>query len=220
MAALETGEAMAIYLTMADPGDGLPRDVFSASVRNGTSTHERDGAHNGAVDDNAGAGDDGATHERDGTPADGDGPRDVFTANADGGNGAPGDVNGHLREFMESQNGFRGGRGERDANSVLTAAIALRRAHGLPTWVLYIDFVKAFDRVVRSLLWRWLARLGVPDKLIRLLKAMQANVSVIFDVGDVRSTLKSIIGVSKATHWPRFSTFCTKTASLLRCGDT
>ena len=98
---------------------------------------------------------------------------------------------------MESQTGFRGGRGERDANPVLTAAIALRRAHGLPTWVLHIDFVKAFDRVARSLLWRWLARLGVSDKLIRLLtdRDMHANVNVIFDVGDVRSTLKSIIGV-------------------------
>jgi hypothetical protein len=96
---------------------------------------------------------------------------------------------------MESQFGFRRRRGGRDADFITTNALASRRAHGLTTWILYIDFVKAFDRAVRSLLWIWLAKLGVPDKLIRLLKAMHAEVNVIFEIGEVRAQLRSLIGV-------------------------
>jgi hypothetical protein len=100
-----------------------------------------------------------------------------------------------LQRAMESQYGFRRRRGGRDADFITTNALASRRAHGLTTWILYIDFVKAFDRAVRTLLWKWLARLGAPDKLIRLLKAMHARVNVIFEIGEVRAQLQSLIGV-------------------------
>jgi hypothetical protein len=96
---------------------------------------------------------------------------------------------------MESQFGFRRRRGGRDADFITTNALASRRAHGLTTWILYIDFVKAFDRAVRTLLWKWLAKLGAPDKLIRLLKAMHAKVDVIFEIGEVKAQLRSLIGV-------------------------
>ena len=46
----------------------------------------------------------------------------------------------------ETQCGFRGGRGCGDAIFTLKQLIRKRREHGLETWVLFIDLVKAFDR--------------------------------------------------------------------------
>ena len=48
----------------------------------------------------------------------------------------------------------------------------------METWVLLCDQVKAFDRVSRELLWKVLARLGIPVKLISLLKALHKDVEV------------------------------------------
>ena len=72
-----------------------------------------------------------------------------------------------------------------------------RREHGLETWVLLLDLVKAFDRVPRELLWLVLLRLGVPPKLVRLLQALHDQVHVGFDVNGVTRTLMSVIGVKQ-----------------------
>ena len=105
----------------------------------------------------------------------------------------------------ESQCGFRGGRGGADAIFTLKQLIRKRREHGLETWVLFIDLVKAFDRVPREalldpddgLLWLVLLRYGVPRKLVTLLKAMHKKVLVQFDVDGVLKTLEAIIGVKQ-----------------------
>ena len=69
----------------------------------------------------------------------------------------------------EPQNGFRPERGTTDGTFSLKMALKKRREHGLESWVLFLDLVKAFDRVPRSLLWMVLLRLGVPPKLVSLL---------------------------------------------------
>ena len=106
----------------------------------------------------------------------------------------------------ESQCGFRGNRGCNDAIFTLKQMLRKRREHGLETWVLFLDLVKAFDRVPRNvkrqllddgLLWLVLLRFGVPPKLVSLLKAMHAKVSVVFDVDGVVKTLLAIIGVKQ-----------------------
>jgi len=63
---------------------------------------------------------------------------------------------------QESQCGFRPGRGCSDASFSLRMAIKKRREHGMETWVLLLDLVKAFDRVPRTLLWRVMRKFGVP----------------------------------------------------------
>jgi hypothetical protein len=94
-----------------------------------------------------------------------------------------------------------------------------RREHGLETWVLFLDLVKAFDRVPRcaehtlprnqtdpaeaaknpllGMLWRVMSKYGVAPKLVRLLIAMHKKVLVKFDVDGVMRTLDSVIGVKQ-----------------------
>ena len=49
----------------------------------------------------------------------------------------------------EAQCGFRRGRGCPDGTFTVKQLINKRREHGLETWVLFLDLVKAFDRVPR-----------------------------------------------------------------------
>jgi hypothetical protein len=98
---------------------------------------------------------------------------------------------------QESQCGFRPGRGCSDASFSLRMAIRKRKEHGLETWVLLLDLVKAFDRVPRSMLWGVLRKFGVPDKLVRLLQALHDTVHVEFEVEEVKMVMQSIIGVKQ-----------------------
>ena len=81
----------------------------------------------------------------------------------------------------ESQNGFRWQRGCLDSIFTLKQLIKKRAEHGLDSWLLLIDLVKAFDRAPRELLSNVLQRQGVPNKLISILiKALHKSVKVKF----------------------------------------
>ena len=97
----------------------------------------------------------------------------------------------------ESQCGFRRHRGCSDAIFTIQQLIAKRREHGLETWVLFIDLVKAFDRVPRELLWDVLRKYGVPVRIVDLLIALHKSVIVKFEIDGVIATLLSIIGVKQ-----------------------
>ena len=98
---------------------------------------------------------------------------------------------------IEPQSGFRRERGSCDAIFSVRQLIAKRREHGLETWLLFVDLVKAFDRVPRELLWEVMRRQGVPHKIVSLLKALHASVHVEFEVDGVKESLLSIIGVKQ-----------------------
>ena len=44
-----------------------------------------------------------------------------------------------------------------------------RREHGLKTWFLFLNLVKAFGRVPRELLWKVLEKLGVSQEVAQTL---------------------------------------------------
>ena len=76
-------------------------------------------------------------------------------------------------------------------------AMKKRREHSQETWILFLDLVKAFDRVPRALLWELLGKFGVPAKLIRLLKALHQDVTVKFEIDGVAHEVKCTIGVKQ-----------------------
>ena len=100
-------------------------------------------------------------------------------------------------ENHESQCGFRPGRGCTDATFTVKMAMKKRREHGLESWILFLDLVKAFDRVPRELLWKVLGKLGVPKKLIQLLKSLHVHFVVKFSVNDIFHEILNIIGVKQ-----------------------
>ena len=80
---------------------------------------------------------------------------------------------------------FRPGRGYTDATFTTKMALKKRRGHGSKSWVLFLDLVKAFNCVPREMLWKILAKFGVLNKLISLLKVLHANFVIKFTINDV-----------------------------------
>ena len=68
----------------------------------------------------------------------------------------------------ESQCGFRPDRGTACATSSLKLALKKHREHGLETWVVFVDFVRASDRVLRELLWQTVERYDKIDRNLSL----------------------------------------------------
>ena len=97
----------------------------------------------------------------------------------------------------EQQCGFRPGRGCNDAVFTVKMAMKKRREHSKETWILFLDLVKAFDRVPRELLWQLLEKFGVPPKLVRLLKALHKDVLVKFEVEGLEHEVNCTIGVKQ-----------------------
>ena len=79
----------------------------------------------------------------------------------------------------------------------INTVLRKRREHGLAYWVLFLDLVKAFDRVPRKLLWKILVRFGVPIKLVSLLKALHKDFNVNFFIDDIGKSIKNTIGVKQ-----------------------
>ena len=72
-----------------------------------------------------------------------------------------------------------------------------RREHNNEIWILFLDLVKAFDRVPRILLWSVLEKFGAPKKLIRLIKSLHDNFKVDFKVENCKPSINCTIGVKQ-----------------------
>ena len=89
-----------------------------------------------------------------------------------------------LKEIgIEEQNGFSGGRGCMDGSFCIRQASKKQRGNGLESRVLFVDLVKAFDSVPRDVLFIVLAKFGVPPHLIHVIKRLNADLEVTFDLG-------------------------------------
>eukprot|EP00798_Chlamydomonas_sp_ICE-L_P028679 gene28679-biopygen32588 len=96
------------------------------------------------------------------------------------------------------QYGFRSGRGTADASFILNHIVDKYREKKKPLFVAFVDFKKAYDWVNRDLLWDCLARLGVKDPYLSILKSMYNH--VVFQVrlhGDIGSSFPSLVGVKQ-----------------------
>ena len=92
-------------------------------------------------------------------------------------------INHRLSHWIESnnilcdeQNGFRSGRCTIDHVGSLTSIIETRMKKKSDTFVAFIDFSKAYDRINRQLLWYKLSRLGISDQFIHVLKSLYSKV--------------------------------------------
>ncbi len=76
----------------------------------------------------------------------------------------------------DEQNGYRKSRSCQDHLSSLATIIDNRKLVGKSTYVDFIDFSKAYDRIKRHKLWSRLNRMGVPETFLSALKSLYQNV--------------------------------------------
>ena len=77
----------------------------------------------------------------------------------------------------ESQSGFRPKRGTMDMIFIARQLQEKCREQQQPLYMAFIDLTKAFDSVHRQALWLALAKIGCPDKYIRVLRLLHDNMS-------------------------------------------
>ncbi len=78
-------------------------------------------------------------------------------------------------QISETQHGFRKGRSCSDCIFVLTQLTEKRREFKLPTYYVFIDYVKAFDSLKRRLLWETLKNIGLPSHLITAIQSLHRS---------------------------------------------
>ena len=99
----------------------------------------------------------------------------------------------------QEQNGFRHHRGTIDGLFEVIMALNKRQEHNEPSYVLFIDLVKAFDTVNHEALFTILRRYGVPDHFVNLVIRLHDKASMSFTHGGVQSNIDVTIGVRQGS---------------------
>ncbi len=89
--------------------------------------------------------------------------------------------------FGEIQNGFRKGRRATDSLLVLETIIRKSKREKKKNFLALLDITKAYDRVNRDILWHIMEQMGVPEILLRNIKASYRDPSTILQFQDVVS---------------------------------
>jgi hypothetical protein len=100
---------------------------------------------------------------------------------------------------FDAQVGFRWDRGTIDGLFTTFVGLSKRKEHGLETWALFVDLVKAFDSVPRETLFAVLRRFGLPDHFVKVLIRLHYGAKVKIKIGEVDSEIKSTIGVRQGS---------------------
>ena len=72
----------------------------------------------------------------------------------------------------DSQCGFVPGKSTMNASFVDRGLASEFRSRGQDLYKCYIDLTKAYDKVDRTLLWEILKRVGVPSKMLTVIKGL------------------------------------------------
>ena len=96
---------------------------------------------------------------------------------------------------FDMQTGFRPERGTIDGLFAVMMGLKKRQEHGLESWGVYVDLVKAFDTVNREALWEVLRRFGMPDHFVNMLVRLHADAVIKVKIGEKDTDVDSSIGV-------------------------
>ena len=81
----------------------------------------------------------------------------------------------HYNVYIEAQTGFRPGMSTTDNIFILHSIITHLLNHGKKLYAAFVDFSKAFDYVVRDVLWYKLINIGVRGKILTVIMSMYEN---------------------------------------------
>ena len=61
--------------------------------------------------------------------------------------------------------------------------LQMRKEIDKSTWVVFVDLIKAFDSINHELLFKLLEKIGIPDRVITVIKNLYKNFKIKFTVG-------------------------------------
>ena len=98
--------------------------------------------------------------------------------------------------MSDSQFGFRPGRGTTDAIFIIRQLIEKAKEHQIPLHFHFINFKAAFDTFCREALWKMLLKIGIPNKLVEIIKNLydKTECSIIYG-GELTDRFPVNIGV-------------------------
>lgn len=100
---------------------------------------------------------------------------------------------------LEEQTGFRPNRGTTDGSFNLIQALLKRKEHGLDTWVLFIDLVKAFDSVNHEAAFTIMKKFGFPNHFINIVIRLHKNATINFNIDSTSESIQNTIGVRQGS---------------------
>ena len=100
---------------------------------------------------------------------------------------------------VETQTGFRLRRGTIDGLFTATLGLQKRRECGLESRALFLDLIKAFDKVPHEALFAIMRRFGLPDHFVNLVIRLHARAKVKVDIGGADTEVASTIGVRQGS---------------------
>ena len=94
-----------------------------------------------------------------------------------------------------TQFGSSPGVGCQDGRFVIKTALHTRHKHNLPTYVAFVDLVKAFYTVSHSMMLKILEWYGAPPKLRRDILQMYADLKIVLKIGKPKEEMGQKVGV-------------------------
>ena len=101
-------------------------------------------------------------------------------------------INSHGVKY---QFGSSPGVGCQDGLFTLKTALHARHNRDLPTFLEFVDLVKAFDTVDHKLLMRVLERYGAPPKLKSAISRMYTDLKIVLKLGKSNADMNQTVGV-------------------------
>jgi hypothetical protein len=96
---------------------------------------------------------------------------------------------------FEMQAGFRPELETIDGLFAVMMGLKKRRGHGLESYGVYVDFVKAFDTVTREVMWEVLRKFGMPDHFVNIPARPHTGAVMNVKIGEDDTAVGSSIGV-------------------------
>ena len=138
-------------------------------------------------------------------------------------------LNERLRKWIEregvlgeEQNGFRADRRAEDNIFIVNEMIERKRRDKDKLYVCFLDIEKAYDRVIREIMWCVLVKIGLSEKIVNIIRSMYEDTKAIYRLGTLETDwVRSERGVRQGcTLSPTlFSLYTEEMAARLRRMD-
>ena len=101
---------------------------------------------------------------------------------------------------LHEQVGFTSGHRCVDATAALKITLQNLTCAGHEAYVLFVDIINAFDSVNRDMLWKILAKYGIPENMIWTIKKMYTDIRVTLQVSKEKEEFMSTSGVKQGDN--------------------